>query len=252
MSRTSSAPVADFDLTEPIHQSLKKKDLLPAVHLADTGFVDAELMLAAQNQYQIDLFGPSHLDQQWQARNNPKFSGENFAIDWERKRAVCPAGKTSSGWSEVQTETVKRVIKIKFSTKVCRICLFRSDCTKTKTPARRTLTILPKEQFDLQRVAREREKTWEFKRQYQRRAGIEGTISQAVRGFGMRQSRYIGAAKTQLQNVMTATAVNFVRLNNWFNEVPIAPTRRPLFARVTGRRGCHNKFASSIKSVPDP
>jgi len=229
---TSSAPVADFDLTEPIHQSLKKKDLLPAVHLADTGFVDAELMLAAQNQYEIDLFGPSHLDQQWQARNNPKFSGENFSIDWERKRAVCPAGKTSSGWSEVLTETAKQVIKIKFSTKDCRICLFRSDCTKTKTPARRTLTILPKEQFDLQRVAREREKTWEYKRQYQRRAGIEGTISQAVRGFGMRHSRYIGAAKTQLQNVMTATAVNFVRLNNWFNEVPIAPTRRPLFARV--------------------
>ncbi len=232
MSRTSSAPVADFDLTEPIHQSLKKKDLVPAVHLADTGFVDAQLMLAAQNQYEIDLFGPSHLDQQWQARNNPKFSGENFSIDWERKRAVCPAGKTSSGWSEVQTETAKRVIKIKFSTKDCRVCLFRSDCTKSKTPARRTLTILPKEQFDLQRVAREREKTWEYKRQYQRRAGIEGTISQAVRGFGMRHSRYIGAAKTQLQNVMTATAVNFVRLNNWLNEVPIAPTRRPLFARV--------------------
>lgn len=43
---TSSAPVADFELTETIHQSLKKKDILPAVHLTDKGFVDAELMLA--------------------------------------------------------------------------------------------------------------------------------------------------------------------------------------------------------------
>lgn len=146
---TSSAPVADFDLTESIHQSLEKKNLLPAIHLADTGFVDAELMLAAQNQYQIDLFGPPHLDQQWQSRNNPKFSGENFAIDWERKKAMCPAGKTSSGWSDVQSSSGKPVIKIKFSTKDCRVCLFRGDCTKSKI-ARRTLTILPKEQFEIQ------------------------------------------------------------------------------------------------------
>jgi len=75
---TSSAPVADFDLTEPIHQSLEKKDLLPAIHLADTGFVDAELMLAAQGQYGVDLFGPSHLDQQWHAPQRPKVFRREF------------------------------------------------------------------------------------------------------------------------------------------------------------------------------
>ena len=75
---TSSAPVADFDLTEPIHQSLEKKNLLPAVHLADTGFVDAELMLAAQDRYQIDLFGPSHLDQQWHAPQRPEVFRREF------------------------------------------------------------------------------------------------------------------------------------------------------------------------------
>lgn len=52
---TSSAPVADFYLTELIHQSLEKRGLLPTSHLADTGFVDVELMFAAKNQYQIDL-----------------------------------------------------------------------------------------------------------------------------------------------------------------------------------------------------
>jgi len=228
---TSSAPVADFDLTEPIHQSLEKKNLLPAIHLADTGFVDAELMLAAQTQYEIDLFGPSHLDQQWQSRNDPRFSGENFSIDWKQKKAICPAGKTSSSWTDATTETAKQVVKIKFSTKDCQVCPFRSDCTKSKL-ARRTLTILPEEQFEIRRVSREREKTREYKREYQRRSGIEGTISQAVRGFGMRHSRYIGAAKTHLHNLMTATAVNTVRLTNWLNEVPIAKTRQPLFARI--------------------
>lgn len=168
---------------------------MPAVHLADTGFVDAELMLSAQTRYTIDLFGPSHLDRQWQSRHNPKFSGENFLIDWQRKKAVCPAGKTSAGWSNVQSNTGKPVVKIKFSTKDGRVCLFRGDCTKSKI-ARRTLTILPEEQFEMQRVARQREKTRQYKREYRRRSGIEGTISQAVRGFGMRHSRYIGAAKT--------------------------------------------------------
>lgn len=60
--KTSSAPIADFDLTEPIYQSLKRKKLLPAIYLADTGLVDAGLLLVAQDQYEIDLFEPSHLD----------------------------------------------------------------------------------------------------------------------------------------------------------------------------------------------
>jgi transposase len=90
-------------------------------------------------------------------RNAPKFSGENFSIDWHRQKAISPAGKTSSGWSEVQSNTGKPVVKIKFSTRDCRVCPFRSDCTKSKI-ARRTLTILPKEQFEMQRVARQKRK----------------------------------------------------------------------------------------------
>ncbi len=191
----------------------------------------ARVARAAQTQYDIDLFGPSHLDQQWQSRNDPRFSGENFSIDWKRKISICPAGKKSSSWTDAKTETAKQVVKIKFSTKDCQVCPFRIDCTKSKI-ARRTLTILPEEQFEIRRAAREREKTWEYKREYHLRSGIEGTISQAVRGFGMRHSRYIGAAKTHLHNLMVATAVNTVRLTNWLNEVPIAKTRQPLFARV--------------------
>ena len=75
---TSSAPVADFYLTDSIHRSLQEKDLLPALHSADTGFVDAELMLAAMNQSKIGLLGPSHLDRQWQSRNNPQFLRREF------------------------------------------------------------------------------------------------------------------------------------------------------------------------------
>ncbi len=214
------------------HQSPEKKDLLPALHVADTGFADAELMqAAAMNQYKIDLLGPSHLDRQWQSRHNRQFCAENFTIDWQRKKVTCPAGKESSSWSDAKTETAKQVVKVKFSVKDWQICSFRADCAKSKR-IRRTLTILPQVQYESQRKIREREKTPEYRKEYLRRGGIEGTISQAVRGFGIRRVRYIGEAKTQVQQVVSATAINFVRINNWLQEVPPAKTRQPLFAKV--------------------
>ena len=64
------------------------------------------------------------------------------------------------------------------------------------------------------------------------RSGIEGTISQGVRAFGMRQSRYRGMQKTHLQHVMIATAINVVRTLAWLDEVPLAPTRTSKFAAL--------------------
>jgi hypothetical protein len=46
------------------------------------------------------------------------------------------------------------------------------------------------------------------KQQSQRHAGVEGTLSQAVRSYGLRYARYWGAAKTHLQHVATAAALN--------------------------------------------
>ena len=44
---TSAAPTADGALTPEIHMALKEKDLLPARHIVDTGYLDAELLAAA-------------------------------------------------------------------------------------------------------------------------------------------------------------------------------------------------------------
>ncbi len=46
---------------------------------------------------------------------------------------------------------------------------------------------------------------------YSLRQGVEGTISQGVRAFGMRRSRYVGQRKTHLQHVALASAINLVR-----------------------------------------
>ncbi len=65
-----------------------------------------------------------------------------------------------------------------------------------------------------------------------KRAGIEGTISQAVRAFELRHSRYLGLAKTHLQHLFTAIAINLVRFDAWLNEVPHAKTRTSRFAAL--------------------
>ena len=67
---------------------------------------------------------------------------------------------------------------------------------------------------------------------YQRRAGVEGTLSQGVRSFGMRRSRYIGLAKTSLQQVCTAVAMNVSRIVHWLDGRPRARTRVTRFAAL--------------------
>ncbi len=61
---------------------------------------------------------------------------------------------------------------------------------------------------------------------------MEGTLSQGVRAFGMRQSRYIGLAKTCLQEACTAVAINVSRVVRWLDGIPRAKTRVTRFAAL--------------------
>jgi transposase len=71
-----------------------------------------------------------------------------------------------------------------------------------------------------------------FKALYKSRAGVEGTISQAVFALGMRRTRYRGLRKTHLQHIATATAMNLQRLVDWLWEVPRSRTYQSPFARL--------------------
>ncbi|MGV9773336.1 transposase [Streptosporangium sp. NPDC003464] len=72
----------------------------------------------------------------------------------------------------------------------------------------------------------------ERRARYQARQGIEGTVSQAVNGFRVRRSRYHGTAKTHLQHLLTAAAMNLTRIDAWLTGVPLAPTRTSHFAAL--------------------
>jgi transposase len=64
------------------------------------------------------------------------------------------------------------------------------------------------------------------------RAGVEGTLSQGIRAFGLHRTRYRGLAKTNLQHVATAAAMNIQRAVNWLEGVSQAKTRVSRFAAL--------------------
>jgi transposase len=71
------------------------------------------------------------------------------------------------------------------------------------------------------------------RREYQNRAGIEETLSQAVRRGSFRRSRYRGLQKTHLQEVATATGINLLRTINFMQGKPLAKTRVSRLAKLT-------------------
>jgi transposase len=80
------------------------------------------------------------------------------------------------------------------------------------------LSLRPQVEHEALQAARAEQKTADWQARYAQRAGIEGTLSQGVRAFELRETRYIGLAKTRLQHVFTAAAINIVRLMDWLGD----------------------------------
>jgi transposase len=232
--QTAPAPVADGDATLLIHETLKEKELLPETQFVDTGYLDAELLAESKRKYGVDLLGPTRPDYKWQAREKTGFEAAAFSIDWEKEVATCPEGKESISWTPAIDKVHNRVMKIKFSGKDCMPCPSRDLCIRSvKEYKRRAITIRrPREHYEALKMARQREGTEDFLAEYARRAGIEGTISRAVRTCEVRRSRYVGIVKTHLQHLLTATSLSFLRVGEWLMGVPKATTRRSPFARL--------------------
>jgi transposase len=225
---TTLAPMADSDATTPIHRALASKGLLPSLHLVDTGYTSADLLVSSPREHGVELLGPVRGDYRRQAREAKGFAASDFLIDWERKQATCPAGRTSASWTPARDSSGRPVIKVKFARGDCRPCRHRADCTRTRS-ARRTLSLRPQEQHMALQAVRQRQDTPAFAEQHGTRAGIEGTISQGVRALGLRRARYVGKAKTHLQHLLTAAAINLVRIGRWLANEPLAQTRRSRF-----------------------
>ena len=222
---TTPATTGDANMTEVIHQALADKDLLPEEHLVDTAYMSVDHLLNSQRDHNIDLIGPMAGGKSWQTKTGKGFDVSCFAVDWETQTVTCPQGKTSQNWQPRTEKHGHEYFHIRFDQADCHPCPHRTDCTRSKRGVR-AISLKPQTEYETLRAARERQETPEFKATYNQRAGIEGTISQGVRAFELRRSRYLGLAKTHLQHLATAAAINLTRAFAWWS---CGETRPPLY-----------------------
>ena len=234
---TTPATTPDGAVVTTIHQNLAARELLPAEHLMDTGYVDAEVLVTSQAQHEVTVCGPVPPDTTWQKRAGEGFDLTCFIVDWAAEQVRCPLGKTSQQWLPHQDRHGNQGISVRFAKADCQACPARAACTKGENMGRQ-LGLRPRPQFEALQVARTAQTTAAFKHKYAARAGIEGTISEAVRMSELRRSRYRGQAKTHLQHVLTAVALNLGRLVVWWQEQmegPLRSIRPPRFATLANR-----------------
>ena len=117
------------------------------------------------------------------------------------------------------------LVTFAFSRRDCRPCPIRDRCTLAKPDMVRRITIHPEPIHEARMAAHTAQDSESWRKTYNARAGIEGTISEAVRGPNLRHSRYRGLAKSHLQNVFSGMAINIGRLGTYFDVTPTVRRR---------------------------
>jgi transposase len=242
---TTEAAVTDVTMTEPIQQALNDKQMAPDEHLVDAGYVDATLLVQSPRDFHLALIGPVPTDSSWQAKDEHAYDLSQFHIDWEAQQVTCPRGKTSSSWRARCDRWNNPVIRVKFASKDCRSCEARRQCTKAKTNPRH-MTLKPQGEHQALQALRQHQHTAEWKATYAKRAGVEGTLSQGVRAFGLRHCRYVGLAKTRLQHLATAAAINIERLAAWLDGRSHSTTRTSRFAALAAYSGSRADIGNQL------
>jgi transposase len=211
---TTVATTADVDTVPARHADLAGVDLLPDEHLVDAGYTSVDHILAARADHGVELVGPLPPDCGWQARDEGGFELARFAIDWDRKQVTCPNGKTARNWRQGTSRHGLPIVQATFRTSDCTPCPDRARCTRAPVNPRH-LTFRPRTQYEAQRQLRAEQATDAWRDRYAHRSGIEGTIAQACRRSDLHQARYRGLPKTHLQHMLTALALNLVRVDAW-------------------------------------
>jgi transposase len=228
---TTPAATPDDHMLAVVHQSLAKTELLPSEHLVDMGYTGCQVLVDSQQRHGVTIVGPVVDNSSWQAHAEGGLTKAQFLVDWERQVVTCPAGKQSISWLPSTYPKSGMQFEARFARQDCAACPMRSRCTRSKVEPR-IITLQARDHYEALSSARQRQVTEEFQKNYAARAGIEGTHGQAIRRCGLRRCRHIGAAKAHLQHIITAVALNVVRIAEWHNDTPIATTRLSRFAAL--------------------
>lgn len=222
---TTAATVPDDRMAAVVHAGLARRDLLPGEHWVDTGYANAGALAAAQRDHGVALHGPMRSVTVPHARGEAAYGQDAFTIDWDNQHVTCPNGVTSTQWHQRRSEDGLPTIRVRFSPADCRTCPQLRACVNSPKAQRREINLKPREEYAALQQARKLQQTDEWKDRYKIRAGVEGTVSQAIQACGLRRSRYHGLAKTSLQHQLTAAAINLIRISARLSGQPHARTR---------------------------
>lgn len=224
---TTISTVQDIELTETIHDELAERQLLPAEHVVDSGYISPARIERARRVHGITLLGPVSADHSAQAKAGSGFGKAAFTIDWNNEQAICPRGATSVSWTKLNIKD-HTYLQARFAEADCRACPDRTQCTTSATGPR-SIAVLPRPLHEIQMRNRLEQRTEQWQRHYAIRAGIEATLSQNVRAYGLRRSRFHGLARTHVQHVLTALACNITRVSDWVSGTPRTRRRTTRF-----------------------
>ena len=139
--------------------------------------------------------------------SDPEVHKSAFEIELEAQNATCPQGHTVTGKPGSKQDGLPTMLFI-FPRATCDACPLFKQCVRSKKNGR-SICAGPYEAY-LQE-ARVRQQTEEFKTIYWLRPAVERKIGELVR-HGLRDTRYIGEPKRQLQRLWLGAAVNLKRL----------------------------------------
>ena len=210
--------IVDMVVTDP-HQDdstmtmellQRARFILPELNqgLGDTAYASATNSLQAAARG-IELLTPAR-----PPSHRGRLPASEFALDFDRQTARCPAGHASVYW-----RTRSKSIEIRFPRQACADCPRRSECTSSKQGRCLHLS----KNYEQLQADRARMAQPEFAELYRLRAGIEATISQLVHRCGLRRSRYRGSPGRELHALLAGAGLNAWRLIGCLAAAPPVP-----------------------------
>ena len=172
--------------------------------IGDGAFGSGELRAACDHYKEdraIDLVAPMAQAQ------DAEVAKSAFDIDLKAATATCPQGHTVVGQPGPK-EDGQPTFLFTFPRATCEACVLFERCVRSKKSGR---TVRTRGYEPYLQTARARQEMAEFKALYRLRPAIERKQAELV-GHGLRDTRYLGEPKRQLQRLWTGAAVNLKRL----------------------------------------
>ena len=139
--------------------------------------------------------------------SDPEVDKSAFDIDLDTLTATCPQGHTVTG-QRAGKQDGQQLWLFAFPRATCEACPLFKRCVRSKKTGR---TVRTRAYETFLQAARLRQQTEEFDLLYRLRAAVERKIAELAQ-HGLRETRYLGEPKRQLQRLWTGAAMNLRRL----------------------------------------